>query len=121
MLEERQERATFSGRARPSIASGRPSSRPSPPSPSGSASRSTSRTDYQHVEGTSFAAPITASVAAQMLELDPKLTPALVREGLVSTAKPIEGVPRRCRARACLQPRAAVRWVEERLAARRET
>ncbi len=28
--------------------------------------------DYQHVQGTSFAAPITASVAAQMLEVDPR-------------------------------------------------
>lgn len=74
--------------------------------------------DYQHVEGTSFAAPITASVAAQMLELDPTLTPALLREGLVATARPIEGVPGEAQGGGLLQPAAAVRWVRDRLRAR---
>lgn len=73
-------------------------------------------TDYQHVEGTSFAAPITASVAAQMLELDPTLTPALVREGLLSTAQPIEGVRDEIQGAGVLQPAAAVQWVRTRLA-----
>jgi serine protease AprX len=71
---------------------------------------------YQHVEGTSFAAPITASVAAQMLEIDPTLTPALVREGLVTTATPIEGVPRAAQGAGLLQPRAAVAWARARRA-----
>lgn len=43
-------------------------------------------THYQHVDGTSFAAPITASAVAQMLEANPALTPAAVRHILVSTA-----------------------------------
>ncbi|MBI1760970.1 MAG: S8 family serine peptidase [Acidobacteria bacterium] len=43
-------------------------------------------THYQHVDGTSFAAPIAASVVAQMLEANPALTPAAVRHILVSTA-----------------------------------
>jgi serine protease AprX len=43
-------------------------------------------THYQHVDGTSFAAPIVASVIAQMLEANPKLSPALVKNILVSTA-----------------------------------
>jgi serine protease AprX len=73
-------------------------------------------TDYQHVEGTSFASPITASVAAQMLERDPTLTPALVREGLLATARPIDGIPREAQGAGLVQPRAAVQWVEERLA-----
>jgi serine protease AprX len=72
--------------------------------------------DYQHVEGTSFAAPITASVAAQMLQLDPTLTPALLREGLVATARSIAGVPAGVQGAGVLQPAAAVRWVRERLA-----
>jgi len=70
--------------------------------------------DYQHVEGTSFAAPITASVAAQMLEIDPRLTPAQVREGLLSTARPIEGLPREVQGAGVLQPAAAVRWARQR-------
>lgn len=71
--------------------------------------------DYQHVEGTSFAAPITASVAAQMLELDPTLTPALVREGLRATALPIDGVRPEAQGAGLLQPAAAVQWVRDRL------
>ena len=30
---------------------------------------------YKHVDGTSFAAPIVASIAAQMIEANPALTP----------------------------------------------
>ncbi len=43
-------------------------------------------THYQHVDGTSFAAPIVASVVAQMLEANPKLSPAAVKNILVATA-----------------------------------
>lgn len=75
-------------------------------------------TDYQHVEGTSFAAPITASVAAQMLEIDPALTPALLREGLTATARPIVGVTAAAQGAGLLQPLAAVDWVRARLAAK---
>lgn len=71
--------------------------------------------DYQHVQGTSFAAPITASVAAQMLEVDPTLTPSLLREGLLATAKLIEGVSRGAQGAGVLQPLAAVRWARERV------
>ena len=49
-------------------------------------------THYQHVDGTSFAAPIVASVIAQMLEANPQLTPALVKNILVSTADRVSGV-----------------------------
>jgi serine protease AprX len=50
-------------------------------------------THYQHVDGTSFATPITASVAAQMLETNPKLTPAAVKNILTSTASRLAGHP----------------------------
>lgn len=50
-------------------------------------------THYQHVDGTSFAAPITASVVAQMLEANPSLTPATVKNILVSTATRLAGHP----------------------------
>ncbi len=48
---------------------------------------------YQHVDGTSFAAPIVASVVAQMLEANPDLTPALVKQILITTADRIQGAP----------------------------
>jgi len=48
---------------------------------------------YQHVEGTSFAAPIAASVVAQMLEVNPRLTPAAVKHILVTTADRLSSAP----------------------------
>ncbi|MCS6774770.1 MAG: S8 family serine peptidase [Thermoflexales bacterium] len=48
---------------------------------------------YQHVDGTSFAAAIVSSVVAQMLEANPELTPAEVKQILMQTAEPLEGVP----------------------------
>ncbi|MDZ7344083.1 MAG: S8 family serine peptidase [candidate division KSB1 bacterium] len=50
-------------------------------------------THYQHVDGTSFAAPIVASVVAQMLEANPSLTPATVKQILIATADRIPGAP----------------------------
>ncbi len=41
---------------------------------------------YQHVDGTSFAAPIVTSVIAQMLEANPKLTPGVIKNILIATA-----------------------------------
>jgi serine protease AprX len=49
--------------------------------------------DYQHVDGTSMAAPTVSAVAAQMLEANPHLTPAQVKEYLAVTAQPIQYVP----------------------------
>ncbi len=48
---------------------------------------------YQHVDGTSFAAPIVSSVVAQMLEANPRLSPAQVKQILVATANPLDNVP----------------------------
>lgn len=50
-------------------------------------------THYQHVDGTSFAAPIVTSIVAQMLEANPALTPGAVKNILVSTADRIAHVP----------------------------
>jgi serine protease AprX len=41
---------------------------------------------YQHVDGTSFAAPIVTSLVAQMIEANPKLTPGAIKNILISTA-----------------------------------
>lgn len=48
--------------------------------------------NYKHVDGTSFAAPIVASVAAQMLEANPRLTPQRIKRILIDTAIRIESV-----------------------------
>ena len=42
---------------------------------------------YKVVDGTSFAAPIVTSIVAQMLSIDPTLTPADVKHLLMSTAR----------------------------------
>jgi serine protease AprX len=48
---------------------------------------------YQHVDGTSMAAPIVSGVVAQMLEANPSLTPAQVKEILLVTADPLNDAP----------------------------
>ena len=48
-------------------------------------------THYQQVDGTSFSAPIAASVVAQMIEANPNLTPLAIKNLLVSTARKIPG------------------------------
>jgi len=70
--------------------------------------------DYQHVDGTSFASPIVASVAAQMLEVAPKLTPAELRKGLCETAQLLTDVPVPEQGAGILRPRAAVEWARAR-------
>lgn len=42
---------------------------------------------YQHVDGTSFAAPIVSAVAAQMLQVNPGLTPAGLKDLIMRTAR----------------------------------
>ncbi len=48
---------------------------------------------YMHVDGTSFAAPIVSAIIAQLLEINPDLTPAKIRTILFSTAKRLPGLP----------------------------
>ncbi len=43
--------------------------------------------DYKYVDGTSFSAPIVSSVAAQMFEANPDLTPAEIKKILISAAE----------------------------------
>lgn len=50
-------------------------------------------THYQHVDGTSFAAPIVTSIVAQMLEANPALTPGAIKNILISTADRIANTP----------------------------
>jgi serine protease AprX len=47
---------------------------------------------YKFVDGTSFAAPIVASIAACMLEANPKLTPQQIKRILIDTAERVPDV-----------------------------
>ncbi|HKS29805.1 MAG TPA: S8 family serine peptidase [Pyrinomonadaceae bacterium] len=67
---------------------------------------------YQHVDGTSFAAPIVSSVVAQMLEANPRLSPAAVRNILVSTADRITHAPAIRQGYGRLNARRAVRMAQ---------
>ena len=49
-------------------------------------------THYQHVDGTSVAAPIISSLIALMLEANPALQPGQVRAILQQTAVPVAGI-----------------------------
>ena len=63
---------------------------------------------YMHVDGTSFAAPIVSAVVAQLLEINPALTPAMVRSLLFSTAKRLPGFPSERQGFGRIQPRKAI-------------
>lgn len=47
---------------------------------------------YKYVDGTSFASPIVASIAACMLEANPGLTPQQVKRILIDTAERVPGI-----------------------------
>jgi serine protease AprX len=67
---------------------------------------------YQHVDGTSFAAPVVASVVAQMLEACPTLTPRAVRDLLIHTARPVPHIPSERQGYGFVQALAAVQAAE---------
>lgn len=49
--------------------------------------------DYLHADGTSFAAPVVCSIVAQMLQVHPALSPAAIRNILLTTARKLDHVP----------------------------
>ncbi len=59
-----------------------------------------------HQSGTSMSAPLVARAAAQMIALNPRLTAAQVRTGLLATTTPSDGSLR------LLHPAAAVAWAK---------
>ncbi len=63
---------------------------------------------YQHVDGTSMAAPIVSATVAQMLEANPKLTPKQIKKILCDTATPLDGVPHSQQGHGVVQPSAAI-------------
>lgn len=69
---------------------------------------------YMHVDGTSFAAPIVSAVVAQLLEANPSLTPAMIRQVLFSTARRINHLPPERQGFGQVQPRKALVSVSKR-------
>lgn len=63
---------------------------------------------HQHVDGTSIAAPVVSGVCAQMLEANPRLTPAQVRQIVQQTARPLEHLPAERQGYGVLDAHAAV-------------
>jgi serine protease AprX len=64
--------------------------------------------NYMHVDGTSFAAPIVSAIVAQLLEANPALQPAAIREILFGTAKRIENFPPERQGFGLVRPRRAI-------------
>jgi serine protease AprX len=62
---------------------------------------------YMHVDGTSVAAPIVTAVIAQLLEINPALTPPMIRALLFSTSSRIPGLPAERQGFGVVQPRKA--------------
>jgi len=69
---------------------------------------------YKHVDGTSFAAPIVASLAARLLEANPSLTPQSVKLILMGTARRLPNVPVDRQGWGVVDPRGAIKAALER-------
>jgi serine protease AprX len=65
---------------------------------------------YQHVDGTSFAAPIVSSVIAQMLEVNPTLTPRTIKYILQKTARPLPDIAPVKQGAGLIAARRCVEW-----------
>jgi serine protease AprX len=63
---------------------------------------------YKYVDGTSFASPIVASIAACMLEANPSLTPQQVKRILIDTAERVPGIEVERQGWGVVVPRRAV-------------
>ena len=68
---------------------------------------------YQHVDGTSVAAPIVSSAIAQLLQLNPMLTPAQIRDILKETARPLTTISGEQQGAGCLDINHAVAHVRQ--------
>jgi serine protease AprX len=68
---------------------------------------------YKHVDGTSFAAPIVTSIVAQMLEVNPSLTPMQIKRILIDTAVRLPEVAVDRQGWGVVQPRKAVERARE--------
>lgn len=69
---------------------------------------------YMHVDGTSFAAPIVSAVIAQLLEINPSLSPTDIRRLIFGTAKRLAQFPAQLQGYGMVQPRKAMLQVMKR-------
>jgi serine protease AprX len=67
---------------------------------------------YKHVDGTSFAAPIVSSLAAQVLEVAPSLRPQQVKQLLIRTAVRLPHVEVDRQGWGVIRPRQAIEEAE---------
>lgn len=67
---------------------------------------------YQHVDGTSFSAPIVCSIIAQMLEANPSLSPRRIKQILTSTTDKIFNIPLEKQGYGLIHPRKCVKEAE---------
>lgn len=79
------------GHTKPEVVA--PSFRVAAPILPGSEEAATADAEYKFVEGTSFAAPIVASVACCMLEVSPELNPDTIKGLLMEAATPVPDAP----------------------------
>ncbi len=63
---------------------------------------------YKHVDGTSFASPIVASIAAQMIEANPSLKPLEIKGRLAGTARRVSELRPEQQGFGVVDPRAAL-------------
>ncbi len=63
---------------------------------------------YKHVDGTSFASPIVASIAAQMIEANPALKPLEIKAILTRTARRVDELKHEQQGFGVVDPRAAL-------------
>jgi serine protease AprX len=63
---------------------------------------------YQHVDGTSMATPIVSGLVAQMIEANPSLTPAQIKERINTTARLLPDVPSEVQGRGVINAARAV-------------
>ncbi len=64
---------------------------------------------HQHVDGTSVSTAVASAVVAQMLEANPRLTPAQIKTILRDTAQPLADVPSEKQGGGVIDPAAAVK------------
>jgi serine protease AprX len=70
---------------------------------------------YQHVDGTSFSAPIVCSIIAQMLEVNPDLAPRNVKDILMESATRLDNIAVEKQGCGVVQARAAVELASKRV------
>ena len=78
-----------------------------------SAGRLNGDSAYLAMDGTSMATPIVAGAVADMLEVNPNLSPAQVKAILKRTANPLRGEPETAQGAGAIDAQEAIAWARE--------